>query len=215
MEDQESQYFSKRMRMVEEQITARGVRDVKVLDAKRNVPRHVFVPENLRQHAYEDHPLSIGQEQTISQPYIVAFMTEMLALKGHEKVLEVGTGCGYQTAVLAEICQEVSTIETLKNLSEKAQETLASLQYRSIVFKIGDGHDGWPEASPFDAIIVTAAAETILPQLIDQLKVGGKMIIPVGTVVQRLYLITKLKIGYDEKELCVVRFVPMVKSGRI
>ena len=199
--------------MVDEQIAARGIRDENVLNVMRRVPRHVFVPRDLRAEAYEDYPLTIGQGQTISQPFIVAYMTEALQLKGHEKILEVGTGCGYQTAVLAALVQKVYTVEVLKELSQKAQQLLASLGFKNIFFKAGDGHEGWIEAAPFDAIIVTAAAPKFPQTLFDQLKEGGRMILPIGSIDQRLYLISKTKTGYEQKELFVVRFVSMVKGA--
>ncbi len=169
-----------RENMVRTQLLPRGIRDPKVLAAMRKVPRHLFVEEALRSQAYGDFPLPIGEQQTISQPYIVAFMTEALELEGTEKVLEIGTGCGYQAAVLAEIVPEVYTIERLPELAAKARRTLESLGYFHVKIKVGDGTLGWPEEAPFQAIIVTAAAPGIPRPLLDQLAMGGRLVIPVG-----------------------------------
>ena len=205
----EDPYFEKRHAMVEQQIVARGVRDSLVLKAMKDVPRHRFVPKNIRPYAYYDEPLPIGHEQTISQPYIVAAMTESLGLRGGETVLEVGTGSGYQAAVLAEIAGAVYTIEIVKPLYERAKQTLAEEGYENIHCRFGDGYEGWPEAAPFDAIIITAAPPRIPEPLVEQLKEGGRMIVPVGTWYQELVLVTKTKKGIEKKRLIPVRFVPM------
>jgi len=194
--------------MVEMQIVRRGVRAPLVLSAMRSVPRHEFVPESQKGHAYEDRPLPIGGDQTISQPYIVALMTELLELRGTERVLEVGTGSGYQAAVLAEIVQEVYTIEILKSLMEGAQEQFGRLYYKNIHIRHGDAYLGWPEEAPFDGIIVTAASKKIPQPLVDQLTIGGKLVMPVGDFYQELVVITK-KDDMERKRVIPVRFVPM------
>ena len=202
-----------RLRMVTTQIARRGVKDKKVLDAMRKVPRHEFVRPRDRRHAYDDSPLPIGHGQTISQPYIVAFMTELLDPKLKHKVLEIGTGSGYQAAVLAELASEVYTIEIIKELGKSAKERLARLGYDNADVKIADGYYGWEEHAPFDSIIVTAAASHVPPPLIKQLKPGGKMCIPVGTVFgpQHLFIITKQEDGtVKAKSVLPVRFVPFV-----
>jgi protein-L-isoaspartate(D-aspartate) O-methyltransferase len=196
--------------MVETQIRARGVRDEKVLDALRKVPRHLFVPEEIRSFAYGDEPLPIGEGQTISQPYIVAYMTEALRLTGEEKVLEVGTGSGYQTAVLAEIVRQVFTVELVAELSARARAVLQSLGYSNILSKAGDGTLGWEEYAPFEAIMVTAAAATVPKRLQDQLAPAGRMIIPVGTGFQELFLIRRKGRAFRKDKLLPVRFVPLV-----
>jgi len=198
-----------RIKMVEYQIEARGVKDTRVLEALRKVPRHLFVPEHLKNQAYADEPLPIGSGQTISQPYIVAYMTEQLQLQDEDRVLEIGTGSGYQAAVLAELVDSVFTIEILDELSEQAQKTLRNLHYDHIEFKVGNGFYGWPEKAPFDAIIVTAAPENIPQPLVDQLKIGGRMIIPVGDFFQELYLIRKTSTGIEKVRKLPVRFVPL------
>jgi protein-L-isoaspartate(D-aspartate) O-methyltransferase len=199
-----------REKMVESQIVARGVKDIKVLEAMRKVPRHLFVPENLQSYAYDDEPLPIGEGQTISQPYIVAYMTEVLELKGEERVLEVGTGSGYQAAVLAEIVREVYTVEVIASLSHRAQEILVSQAYTNIHFAVGDGTLGWKDFSPYEAIMVTAAPNSVPKVLKEQLKVGGRMIIPVGVDYQELVLIRREEKGFKETGLLPVRFVPLV-----
>ncbi len=206
----EDAYAIERERMVQEQIQARGVHDARVVSAMLKVQRHLFVPDHLLPFAYADEPLPIGEGQTISQPYIVAFMTEILGLEGGEKVLEIGTGSGYQTAVLAEIVREVCTVELVEGLSLRAGHLLRSLGYANIRFKIGDGTRGWPEEAPYDAVLVTAAAADIPPNLREQLKDGGRMIIPVGTGYQELVLITRRGGSYAKKALFPVRFVPLV-----
>ena len=209
-------YTSKRYRMVEQQIERRGIRDSLVLNVMRNVPRHLYVPEGLNDIAYSDRPLPIGERQTISQPYIVAFMTEQLGLKGDEKVLEIGTGSGYQAAVLGEIANEVYSIEIISSLGLKAKKLLKTQGYNNIHVRIGDGYAGWPEKAPFDGVIVTAAPGHIPQPLIDQLKHGGKMIIPVGDYYQELILITKSKKGkVTKKSVLPVTFVPMTGKAQI
>lgn len=196
--------------MVEVQIAGRGIKNAKVLDAMRKVPRHVFVPEELKGFAYADEPLPIGEGQTISQPYIVAYMTEMLELRGAERVLEVGTGSGYQSAILAEIVKEVFTIEVVAALSERAQEVLKSLGYINIQFKIGDGTRGWKDFAPYEAIMVTAAPGSVPKALQEQLQIGGRMIIPVGVDYQELVLVRREEKTFKETRLLPVRFVPLV-----
>lgn len=181
-------YRIAREKMVENQIKARGIRDERVLSAMLKVPRHLFVDEALRDQAYGDFPLPIGEGQTISQPYIVAVMTEALELKGNERVLEIGTGSGYQTAILAELALWVYTIEKYPTLLEKAKKILLKLGYKNISFKLGDGSLGWKEVAPFDAIIVTAAAPQIPPPLIEQLLEGGRIVIPVGDVYSQVLI---------------------------
>ena len=203
-------YANERRVMVESQIRARGVRDKQVLAAMAKVPRHLFVPEDLRRHAYADEPLPIGQGQTISQPYIVAYMTEALGLKGGEKVLEVGTGSGYQTAVLAEIAGSVWTVEIVEALARRARAILDGLGYANVHFRVGDGSAGWSEEAPFDAVMVTAAAARIPGTLEDQLAVGGRMVVPVGTDAQELQLVRRGKTGFQRQSLLAVRFVPLV-----
>jgi protein-L-isoaspartate(D-aspartate) O-methyltransferase len=205
----ENMYEKMRMSMVDDQIHSRGIQDDKVLYAMREVPRHEFVPDHLKKYAYADEPLPIGEDQTISQPYIVAYMTESLNLNQSRTVLEIGTGSGYQAAILAEIVDTVYTIEIIDVLARRAQNTLERLGYDNIFVKGGDGYKGWPEHAPFDAIIITAAP-TIIPQpLLDQLKIGGFMILPLGDYSQELVLIEKKSDGYDQKKLLPVRFVPM------
>lgn len=213
-EDDNNVYAQKRWEMVETQIISRGIRDSKLIRAMLKIPRHKFVPENLRDIAYGDNPLPVGIEQTISQPYIVALMTELLRLNSGEKVLEVGTGSGYQTAILAEMRCKVYTIEILEPLSEKAQQVLKSLGYEDIHYKIGDGYRGWPQFAPFDAIIVTAAPDHMPQPLIEQLNTNGRMIIPVGAQYQELLLIKKTDKGTDMKTITPVRFVPMTGEAQ-
>jgi protein-L-isoaspartate(D-aspartate) O-methyltransferase len=203
-----------RRRMTESQIRARGVSDPLVLVAMDKVPRHLFVPGSFRVHAYADEPLPIGEGQTISQPYIVAYMTEALGLGGGEKVLEVGTGSGYQTAILAEIAAEVWSVEIVEKLSLQARAVLDGLGYGNIHFRVGDGREGWPKEAPFDAVMVTAAAAEIPLSLEDQLAVGGRMIVPVGTDLQELVLVRRGKKGIDRERRLAVRFVPLVKASR-
>ena len=212
MSDPQDDFVTQRESMVEVQIRARGVNDEKVLAALRKVPRHLFVPEELRPFAHGDEPLPIGEAQTISQPYIVGYMTEALELSGGEKVLEVGTGSGYQTAVLAEIVRQVFTVELIGALSEKARALLQALGYSNIYSKVGDGTLGWEENAPFDAIMVTAAAAAVPKRLQEQLGPNGRMIIPVGAGFQELFLITRERRGFRKKKLLPVRFVPLVSA---
>ncbi|MBI5686177.1 MAG: protein-L-isoaspartate(D-aspartate) O-methyltransferase [Verrucomicrobia bacterium] len=212
------EWTPQRERMVAEQIAGRDVTDAAVLRAMRTVPRHLFVPEAARREAYGDYPLPIGQGQTISQPYIVAYMTQLLRLKPGAKTLEVGTGSGYQAAVLAEVTQtNVYSIEIVAPLAKTAAERLKRLGYEWVVVKCGDGYLGWPEHAPFDAIIVTAGAEHVPPPLVEQLKRGGRMVIPVGGAwaVQSLVVVEKLPDGTVKKrEDIPVRFVPLTGKGR-
>jgi protein-L-isoaspartate(D-aspartate) O-methyltransferase len=203
-----------RERMVSDQIVARGVKDPRTLAAMRRVPRHLFVPEEQRAQAYDDHPLPIGHGQTISQPYIVGFMTEALRLQGGETVLEVGTGSGYQAAVLGEIAAHVYTIEIVEPLAEEAKRTLARLGYANVLARAGDGYQGWPEAAPFDAIMVTAAAPRIPEALKAQLKEGGRLVIPVGDEYQELVVVTRKGDRFEERRVLPVRFVPMTGKVR-
>jgi len=200
-------------RMVEEQLRARGIRDTRVLDAMRRVPRHRFVLPQYQRAAYDDHPLPIGYDQTISQPYIVGFMTEALSIGPDDVVLEIGTGSGYQAAVLGEIAREVYTIEIVAALADRARRTLAELGYRNVHTRTGDGYAGWPEHAPFSRIIVTAAPETVPQALVDQLAVGGTMILPVGPERgdQELRILRKTERGVTTERSLPVRFVPMVK----
>lgn len=204
-------YARERESMVNTQIESRGIKDVRVLESMKKVPRHVFVPENMRTYAYNDEPLPIGKGQTISQPYIVAYMTEVLQISSIAKVLEVGTGSGYQAAILAEIAAEVFTVEIIDELSKNAQEVLHKERYTNIHFRVGDGALGWEENAPYDAIMVTAAPSKIPEALQDQLKVGGRMIVPVGDAFQELVLIIREKRKFRKKTLLPVRFVPLIK----
>lgn len=209
---EEDRFLRLRERMVREQLQARDVKDARVLAAMRKVPRHKFVLPELADSAYEDGALPLLLGQTISQPYIVGYMTQALSLKGGEKVLEIGTGSGYQAAVLAEIAAEVYSIEILPELAERAQRILQELGYRNVRIRAGDGYQGWPEAAPFDGVIVTAAPDHVPQPLIDQLKPGGRMIIPVGRYEQELILIEKGEKGVTRRSTIPVRFVPM--TGR-
>ena len=200
-----------RAAMVREQLRARDITDPRVLEVMSRVPRHLFVSADQRARAYDDHPLPIGQGQTISQPYIVAFMTQALKVQPDHKVLEIGTGSGYQAAVLAELAKEVYSIEIVEPLGARARATLAELGYRNIHVRIGDGYQGWPEQAPFDRIMVTAAPVEIPHTLVEQLAVGGLMAIPVGDVMQELRILRKTQTGLETLETMPVRFVPMVK----
>jgi len=205
----EKMYEKMRISMVQDQIERRGIHDEKVLQAMRKVPRHKFVPDHLRKYAYADEPLPIGEDQTISQPYIVAYMTENLELESGDKVLEIGTGSGYQAAVLAELTDSVFTIEIVDVLARRAERNLKALGYKNIFVKSGDGYKGWPEHAPFDAIIITAAPTKIPQPLADQLRIGGRMILPLGDFSQDLVLIQKNELGITQQTLLPVRFVPM------
>ncbi|MCD6099821.1 MAG: protein-L-isoaspartate(D-aspartate) O-methyltransferase [Candidatus Marinimicrobia bacterium] len=200
--------------MVDEQIVARGITDRRVVKAMKSVPRECFVPDEYKELAYSDQPLPIGYGQTISQPYVVAFMTQELEIEPASKVLEIGTGSGYQTAILAEIAEKVYTVEVIEELSKRAEEALTKLGYRNIKFKVGDGREGWKEFAPFSRIIVTAASEDIPPELITQCEVGGIIVIPVGPKgwTQDLVKIRKLEGGITEQRMLPVRFVPLVKG---
>ena len=204
---------AERNRMVDEQIVAGGIRDPKVIAAMRAVPRHRFVPEQYAGDAYADTALPIGHGQTISQPLVVAFMTEALELTGAEKVLEVGTGSGYQAAILANIVSKVYSIEIVEPLARKAGVVLAELGYENVVTRTGDGYNGWPEEAPFDAIIVTAAPDHVPEPLLKQLGIGGRMILPVGKLLQSLVLYRRTPAGYDHTTLDPVRFVPLIHDG--
>tara|TARA_Y100001001_G_scaffold64684_1_gene61956 strand:+ start:1204 stop:1926 length:723 start_codon:yes stop_codon:yes gene_type:complete len=198
-------------KMVREQIIRRGISNNQVIDVMQNTPRHRFVPDGVADYAYQDNALPIGKGQTISQPYIVAFMTETLDVDSTYKVLEIGTGSGYQAAVLSPLVKHVYTIEIVKMLAQRADSTLKALSYNNVTVRWGDGYKGWPEEAPFDRIIGTAAPPEIPKALIDQLKPGGKMVLPVGTNWQEIVVLTKSKSGkIQKKNVLPVRFVPMV-----
>jgi protein-L-isoaspartate(D-aspartate) O-methyltransferase len=205
----EERWVADRARMVDEQLRARDIRSVAVLDAMRRVPRQVFVPEDERGSAYTDYPLPIGFGQTISQPYIVAFMTEALDVQRDHRVLEIGTGSGYQAAVLAELARDVFTIEIVTPLAERAGRTLQDLGYKNIHVRAGNGYAGWPEEGPFDRIMVTAAPDAIPPALVEQLKLDGLMAIPVGIGEQVLQILRRTPSGMSVIKTLPVRFVPM------
>jgi protein-L-isoaspartate(D-aspartate) O-methyltransferase len=204
--------FSKtRLKMVEEQIFSRGVKDAKLIAAMKKIPRHLFVEEALQNQAYSDHPLPIGEKQTISQPYMVALMTEALLLTGKEKVLEIGTGSGYQTAILAELSEKVFSIERIRPLALRARKLLYELGYFNVEIKIFDGTLGWMEESPFDAIVVTAGSPDIPQTLLDQLAIGGRLVIPVGDAfVQDLIRVIKTEEGVKKEDLGGCRFVKLI-----
>src|SRR5213079_216142 len=203
-----------RQRMVQEQLMPRGIHERRVLAAMGKVPREVFVPPESRAASYEDGPLPIGYDQTISQPYIVAFMTEQLRLKPSDRVLEIGTGSGYQAAILAELVSEIYSVEIVEPLAKNAEATLQRLGYENVHVKIGDGYKGWPEAAPFDAIIVTCAPDRVPQPLVDQLKDGGRMVIPVGDrIAQELYLLEKKNGQLKQSATLPVRFVPMAREA--
>jgi protein-L-isoaspartate(D-aspartate) O-methyltransferase len=206
-------FAAQRQRMVEQQLKPRGIKDERLLAAMARVPREEFVPADARVEAYEDGPLPIGFDQTISQPYIVAFMTEQLRLRQSDRLLEIGSGSGYQAAVLAELVADVYTIEIVESLAKTAEATLQRLGYKNVHLKIGDGYQGWPEEAPFDAIIVTCAPDKVPQPLVDQLKDGGRMVIPVGErFAQQLYLLEKKNGQLKESATLPVRFVPMVRE---
>jgi protein-L-isoaspartate(D-aspartate) O-methyltransferase len=207
-------FATERAEMVRAQIRARGLDDPRLLDALNRVPRHLFVPDDMRAGAYGDHPLPIGHQQTISQPYIVALMTDLLRLDGSEKVLEIGTGSGYQAAVLGELAREVYSIEIVAPLAEQARARLAELGYENVHVRTGDGYRGWPEQAPFDAIMLTAAPPAIPQPLIDQLAVGGVLAAPVGDVYQELVVMEKTPNGLERREVIQVRFVPMTGEAQ-
>jgi protein-L-isoaspartate(D-aspartate) O-methyltransferase len=207
-------FVQARERMVVEQIVRRGVQDSLVIEAMRSVLRHAFVPVSLADEAYADHPLPIGHGQTISQPYIVAVMTELVALQPGARVLEVGTGSGYQAAILAEIADSVYTIEVIPELAERAVGTLTRLGVRNVKVRTGDGYQGWPDAAPFDAIIVTAAPDHIPQPLVDQLVIGGRMVLPVGREEQNLIVVTRTSEGVSARHEIPVLFVPMTGQAQ-
>ncbi len=209
----EEDWTAMRAKMVQQQIIARGVRGPKIIAALKSVPRELFVPEKYRASAYEDKALPIGQGQTISQPYIVAFMTQQLHIKPGDRILEIGTGSGYQAAILGQIADSVFSIEIIPELAERARKTIQSLHYDNVLIMQGDGYLGWPDKAPFDAIIVTAAPPSIPPPLLDQLKTGGRMILPVGKYVQELVVVNKTEHGLNMDNVLPVRFVPM--TGKI
>lgn len=200
---------AERIRMVEAQLKGRDIRSARVLDAMRIVPRHLFIPESWRAQAYTDGPVPIGYGQTISQPYIVAFMTEALNVEPNHRVLEIGTGSGYQAAVLSVLAQEVYTIEIVEPLAKQAGTTLLELGYRNVQVRAGNGYLGWPEHAPFDRIIVTAAADEVPPALVQQLKIGGLMAIPVGTINQELRILRRTPAGVETIRTLPVLFVPL------
>ena len=201
--------------MLEDQIIARGIKSQAIIDAMLEVDRHMFVPDHQKKSAYSDRPLPIGYNQTISQPYIVAYMTEKLKVGRNHKVLEIGTGSGYQAAILSKLCKDVYTIEIIPELAQIASKALIAQDFNNIFFKTGDGYNGWVEEAPFDRIIVTAAPDKIPEKLIDQLKPDGRMIIPVGDPlsIQYLWVVTKQEgARYKKQKILPVRFVPMVKE---
>ncbi|MCK6380338.1 MAG: protein-L-isoaspartate(D-aspartate) O-methyltransferase [Leptospiraceae bacterium] len=206
-------YYKEREKMIKYQMEWRGIKDARVLEAIRKVPRHVFIPSSHSSLSYQDSPVPIGFGQTISQPYMVAYMTELLNLQGIEKVLEIGTGCGYQTAILAELSKVVFSIEIVKELCEISKKNLEILNYKNIGLRCGDGYFGWKEESPFDVILVTAAPKKIPEALKEQLKIGGILVIPVGKEEQYLYVYKKTKAGFLEENKFRVVFVPM--TGKI
>lgn len=211
---QEDTYRRERHSMVDEQIEARGITDPHVLRAMRTVPRHFFVPESQKPYAYQDRPLPIGHGQTISQPLIVAYMTEVIRPGRKDRVLEIGTGSGYQAAVLGEIVKDVYTLEIIPELAEESKQRLRALEYDNVHAKRSDGYHGWEQYAPFDAIVVTAAAEEIPPPLIDQLAEGGRMVIPVGAQfsIQNLVLVKKKNGIVEKTKLMPVRFVPFTRE---
>jgi protein-L-isoaspartate(D-aspartate) O-methyltransferase len=207
-----SSYANLREGMVRDQIQKRGIKNRDVLEAMRKVPRHLFLKPESIDSAYEDHALSIDCGQTISQPYIVALMTDQLELEPESKVLEIGTGCGYQTAVLAEIIEEVYTVEIVPELAENAWQRLAALGYQNIHKKIGNGYYGWEECAPFDRIIITAAPKKVPDQLIEQLTERGRMVVPIGDFYQDLVIVCKTVDGLERQKITDVRFVPMTSA---
>lgn len=214
LEDDKGNYSEQRWKMIKDQLVPRGISNSRVIEAMLKIPRHKFLPEHLGDYAYSDGPLPIGMGQTISQPYIVAYMTELLNLKKGDKVLEIGTGSGYQAAILAEIGCDVYTIEIVEILTLRAKKVLQNLGYNNIHFKVDDGYMGWEEHAPYDAILVTAAPPEIPEPLTEQLKEGGKMVIPVGDYFQELILLKKTREGLKEKRVTPVRFVPMTGEAQ-
>jgi protein-L-isoaspartate(D-aspartate) O-methyltransferase len=209
-EETAAQDFAQQRRKLIDELRSQGVNSSTVLDAMLKVPRHKFVPSSQRHLAYQNRPLSIGHEQTISQPFIVGYMTEAASIAPGEKVLEIGTGSGYQAAVLAELAKEVYSIEIIPELAEGARTVLRELGYKNVQVKTGNGYEGWTEHAPFDAIVVTAAPDEVPQALVDQLALKGKMVIPVGTTFQEMVIITKNDTGVVERRTIPVRFVPMV-----
>jgi protein-L-isoaspartate(D-aspartate) O-methyltransferase len=209
----EEEFAARRERMVETQVRARDIGDMRVLDAMRRVPRHRFVPPDERALAYGDHPVGIGHSQTISQPYIVGYMTEALRLGPEARVLEIGTGSAYQTAVLAEIAGDVYSIEVVEALADRAAAVLRELGYTNVHLRCGDGYAGWPEAAPFDGIIVTAAPDHVPQPLVDQLRIGARLVVPVGCGDQELLVLTRTEDGLREEQRIGVRFVPLVRAS--
>ena len=207
---QETWWLEKASKMVDSQIASRGVKDPDVIHVMKTTPRHLFIPEHLKEYAYDDHPLPIGEGQTISQPYIVALMTEYLKLSGREKVLEIGTGSGYQAAILSQLADTCYTIEVVESLARESAALLERMGFSNVIVKWGDGYKGWPEHAPFDCIIITAAPEMIPEELVKQLAIGGRMILPVGSHFQDLILITKTDKGIRKRSIIPVRFVPMI-----
>ena len=211
---QEDDFASARRRMVAEQLRVRDISDPRVLSAMERVPRHRFMPEGTHHEAYGDHPVPIGHQQTISQPYIVAFMTEALDVRSDHRVLEIGTGSGYQAAILGELAGEVYTIEIVEPLADRARATLAAAGYKSVHVRTGNGYAGWPDKAPFDRIMVTAAPDEVPPALVEQLKMGGLMAIPVGTTFQELRIMRRTAGGMQTLKTLPVRFVPMTGKDR-
>jgi protein-L-isoaspartate(D-aspartate) O-methyltransferase len=209
----EEDFAARRERMVESQLRARGITDSRVLGAMRRVPRHRFVPADERALAYGDHPVAIGHSQTISQPYIVGYMTEALRLGAEARVLEIGTGSAYQTAVLAEIARDVYSIEVVEELAAAAAALLRDLGYVNVHLRCGDGYAGWPEAAPFDGIIVTAAPDHVPQPLVDQLRIGARLVVPIGRGDQELLVLTRTEDGVREEQRIGVRFVPLVRAS--
>jgi len=211
----DDEFARQREFMVSAQIEARGIKDRRVLKAMREVPRHLFIPEKLKSSSYDDTPLPIGYGQTISQPYIVALMTELLEPKGADEILEIGTGSGYQSAVLSRIVKKVYTIERVAQLAERARNVWKKLGYDNIISYVGNGWNGLEEHSPYDGIIVTAAAEEIPENLLNQLKIGAKLVIPLGTFYQKLWVIERTETGFDKRSSIAVRFVPLINDGDV
>jgi protein-L-isoaspartate(D-aspartate) O-methyltransferase len=207
-------WAAERERMVDQQLRARDIRNPRVLDAMTAVPRHLFIPEPNRADAYQDSPVPIGYGQTISQPYIVAFMTQALEIQADDRVLEIGTGSGYQAAVLSMLAKQVYSVEIIAALAERARETLSALGYRNVEVRTGNGYLGWPEHGPFDRIMVTAAPDEVPEALVQQLKIGGLMAVPVGTVMQELRILRRTETGTETLDTLPVRFVPMTNKPK-
>jgi protein-L-isoaspartate(D-aspartate) O-methyltransferase len=208
----ENDFTPLREEMVKQQIKARGIKDIRIIKVMEKIERHKFVPPSLKKYAYEDRPLPIGYEQTISTAHIVALMTELLRLEDSDKVLEIGTGSGYQAAILAELVDEVYTIEIIPDLAKKAEKILKELGYKNVFVRCGDGYLGWPQVAPFDKIIVTCSSKTIPPLLIEQLKEGGRMVVPLGDLPQKLIVLKKRKDKLIKHYVTDVLFVPMRRN---